>query len=150
MQAHLIHLFKYNEWATRETAHSIEKLVEDKKLASLLSHIIAAQELWLNRVLQKDIYVSPWTEYTIEKCVEASTSLTRKWINLLESCDDTKLRERIDYTNTKGKKHNNNIKDIAIHIINHSSYHRGQIAQLVREKGGSPAYTDYIHYQRTL
>jgi len=30
----------------------------------------------------------------------------------------------------------------------HSTYHRGQIASAVREAGGAPAYTDYIHAVR--
>lgn len=150
MQAHLIHMFKFNEWATREIARSVEKYFDDEKIKSLLSHIVAAEHLWLNRVLQNNIYISPWKIYSLQECVDESVKLTKKWINLLESCDEAKLRERIEYINSKGEKFSNNIKDIAIHIVNHSSYHRGQIAQVLKQRGGTPVLTDYIHYQRTL
>jgi uncharacterized damage-inducible protein DinB len=30
----------------------------------------------------------------------------------------------------------------------HGGYHRGQIAAAVREAGGEPAYTDFIHAVR--
>jgi len=48
----------------------------------------------------------------------------------------------------EGEKLANNIKDIVVHVINHSTYHRAQIALLVRQSGGEPAKTDYIVYQR--
>jgi uncharacterized damage-inducible protein DinB len=48
----------------------------------------------------------------------------------------------------KGEKFANTIKDIVVHVINHSTYHRAQIAQLVKQSGGEPAKTDYIVYQR--
>ena len=35
-------------------------------------------------------------------------------------------------------------------VINHSTYHRAQIAQKVKALGGKPAVTDYIVYQREL
>ena len=39
--------------------------------------------------------------------------------------------------------------DILSHVLRHSHYHRGQIASAVREAGGTPAYTDFIHAVRT-
>jgi uncharacterized damage-inducible protein DinB len=50
----------------------------------------------------------------------------------------------------KGEKFANTIKDIIVHVINHSKYHRAQIAQLISLSGGEPAKTDYIVYQREL
>jgi len=35
-----------------------------------------------------------------------------------------------------------------MHVITHNHYHRGQIAQVVREKGDEPVNTDYITYTR--
>ncbi|WP_209331385.1 DinB family protein [Lunatimonas salinarum] len=34
------------------------------------------------------------------------------------------------------------------HIVNHSTYHRGQIATLFRESGLQPVVTDYIMLKR--
>ena len=35
-----------------------------------------------------------------------------------------------------------------IHLVNHSSYHRAQIAMLLRQKGMEPINTDFITYDR--
>ena len=38
--------------------------------------------------------------------------------------------------------------DILTHVTMHGAYHRAQIAAAVRESGGEPAYTDFIHAAR--
>lgn len=146
---HFIHLFKYNDWATRETAESIQHLKKpEEKLKDLFSHIISAQNIWLNRTLGRDIVISPWQKITQEEWILKSTAVTSEWINLLESLRENDFERRIEYTNAKGEKFANTIKDIVVQVINHSTYHRAQIAQLVRQSGGEPAKTDYIIYQR--
>jgi len=39
--------------------------------------------------------------------------------------------------------------EMLLHVVNHGTYHRGQIAAKVRELGGKPVSTDYIYYTRT-
>ena len=146
-----IHLFKYNDWATRETANSIKGFEKkDERLGDLLSHIVLAQKLWLNRVLKREVVVKPWDKLPVQECVSQSTSITAEWVNLLESFTDKELDKRIEYTNTKGEKYINTIRDIVVQVINHSTYHRAQIAQKVKALGGNPAVTDYIVYQRQI
>lgn len=148
---HLIHLFKYNDWATKETANSVKAVEKmDERLEELLSHLVSAQKIWLNRVLERDIHVSPWDKYSVQKCISQSTTITAEWINLLESLKEKDFEKRIDYANTKGEKFSNTVKDIVIHVINHSTYHRAQIAQKVKVLGEKPATTDYIVYQRQV
>jgi len=149
LKSHFIHLLKYNDWATRESAKSLKGFEKkDEKLVELLSHIVSAQKVWLNRTLKRDVYANPWQKHNMEECISISTAQTSEWINLLESMGDIDLDKRIEYTNTKGEKFVNAIKDIVSHLINHATYHRGQIAQKVRALGGKPAATDYIVYQR--
>jgi uncharacterized damage-inducible protein DinB len=151
LKDHFNHLFKYNDWATRETARSVTGFEKkDEKLTELLSHIVSAQKIWLNRVLGRDIIINPWEKHTTQECSVQSTEITAEWINLLESLKDDNLERRIDYTNTKGEKFSNTVKDIVTHVLNHSTYHRAQIAQKVKALGGKPAVTDYIVYQRQL
>ena len=149
LKDYFIHLFKYNDWATRETANSIKGLEKkDERLGELLSHILSAQKLWLNRVLEREHIIKPWDKLPVQEGVSRSTSITANWVNLLESYNDKDLDKRIEYMNTKGEKYVNTIRDIVMQVINHSTYHRAQIAQKVKALGGKPAATDYIVYQR--
>jgi uncharacterized damage-inducible protein DinB len=149
LRDYFVHLFKYNDWATRQTAESIVSLKKkNNKSEELLSHIISAQKIWLNRILGRNTVIDPWHKLTQEDWIPQSIPITAEWINLLESFKENDFERRIEYTNTKGEKFFNTVKDIIVQVINHSTYHRAQIAQLVRQSGGEPAKTDYIIYQR--
>jgi uncharacterized damage-inducible protein DinB len=149
LKNYFIHLFKYNDWATRAAADSVKGLEnKDERLIELLSHIVSAQKLWLNRILGRDMHINPWEKITMQECVDQSTIVTGEWINMLESYTDDDLDTRIEYKNTKGETHINTVKDIVTQVLNHSTYHRAQIASLIRQAGGEPAKTDYIVYQR--
>lgn len=148
---HLTHLFKYNNWATERTAKSIletNNVLPDA--IKLLSHFISAQYIWLNRITGEKSEITPWDNFTVDDCISKSTYLTSKWINLLEGKDKSFLEKRVSYHNTKGEKFENSIKDICSHVINHSTYHRAQIAKMIKHSEGIPAVTDYIVYQREL
>lgn len=148
---HFIHLFKYNDWATERTAKSIEstqKIIPDA--IRLLSHIISSQYVWLGRITGEKNDLAIWDNFTIEECFKLSVEITSKWINLFEGKNNEFLEKRIQYKNSKGDDFENSLKDIITHILNHSTYHRAQIAQIVRRADGQPAVTDYIVYQREL
>jgi uncharacterized damage-inducible protein DinB len=34
------------------------------------------------------------------------------------------------------------------HVVNHSTYHRGQVAMLLRQSGAKPKFTDLIYFYR--
>lgn len=149
MKDHLIHLFKYDNWAMERTANSIITLEEIlPEAVRLLSHIISAQQIWLNRITGTQSNITPWDNHTTDESISKSVELTGKWINLLEGNEETFLEKRIQYQNSKGETFTNSIKDIATHVINHAAYHRAQIAQHVKRANGTPAVTDYIVYQR--
>jgi len=146
---HFVHLFKYNDWATREAARCIsEAMNNQQRVYDLLSHIVNSQTIWLNRILQRNMVIDPWENLVVDKCVELSVQITSEWINFLEGLEEAELEKRIKYKNNKGESWENTIGDIVAHIINHSSYHRAQIAQLMRQSGDQPPKTDYIAYKR--
>jgi len=149
MMDHLTHLFKYDNWATERTARSILNVNSIlPEAVKLLSHIVSAEDIWLNRITGEKSNTTPWDNFTIEECIKKSNELTSKWINLLEDKENTFLEKKIQYQNSKGEKFENSIKDITAHVINHATYHRAQIAQHVKRANGIPTVTDYIVYQR--
>lgn len=149
LRHHFVHLFKYNDWATRECAESIFKMrKKNDKAEEILSHIISAQQVWLNRVLEREVVTDPWEKLTEKEWIPKSTPLTAEWINFIEGLHENDFENRIEYTSTRGDHFTNTVKDIIVQVINHSTYHRAQIAFLVRQAGGEPAKTDYIFYQR--
>jgi uncharacterized damage-inducible protein DinB len=147
-----IDLFYYTIWANDAAFKSIVA-TEDihEQTVRLFSHITAASKVWLNRVQYKgDNPIEPWHLYPLEHLEVISRQISEDWINFLENSQEEKLNEAITYVSSKGDKFQNIVRDIVIQVVNHATYHRAQIAALVRASGGTPALTDYIFYKRDL
>ncbi len=115
----------------------------------LFSHILITQTSWLERNLGKpQTFKTSMQLLSIDECIKLSRQSTKDWISFIENLEEQKLSSVIKYKNSKGEDYQNHLSDIITHVINHSSYHRGQIALLVRNSGGIPAVTDYIAYCR--
>jgi uncharacterized damage-inducible protein DinB len=70
------------------------------------------------------------------------------WIEFIETADN--FERELKYTNYVNDYYENSIGDIMAHLVNHGTYHRGQVAVLLREKGYDPVNTDFITYDRVL
>jgi uncharacterized damage-inducible protein DinB len=66
----------------------------------------------------------------------------------LQTLENDDLARSVEYVNTKGHRFQNEVQDILFHIINHSTYHRGQVASLLASSGVQVPVTDFIAYKR--
>lgn len=146
MREHLRRLFDYDDWANRtEVDHlrGIEKA--PVRAINLLAHIIGTQWLWYARLRAESSPMMVWPSLTLDECASHLGELRKLWHSVLDSADFNKT---IEYTNSKGERWTSRVDDVLTHVILHGSYHRGQIAIVVRDGGEEPAYTDYIECTR--
>jgi uncharacterized damage-inducible protein DinB len=115
------------------------------KSASLYSHILDAHHIWNNRIAGRTPLFGVWESHSVSDFKEIDSANYNFSVLLLNTRE---LNEETHYSNTKGLKFTNSIRDIFFHIINHSTYHRGQIAAEFRKTGIEPLATDYIWYKR--
>lgn len=115
------------------------------KISVLTSHTLNAHHIWNHRILGALPTFSVWQELGLKQLKTINTENFEKSIHILHQIQ---LNENISYTNTKGQAYTNSVIDILFHIINHSTYHRGQLISLLKEKGLPPLITDYIFYKR--
>lgn len=148
MKDHFINLLDYNNWANQRAFISIaDTFGIDERAYELFSHIIAAQKIWLSRILKNgDNPISSWTKFDKKETQILLSSIHNDWMNYLSESDVEQFTEKINYKNSRGDEHTKKVADIITHVINHSTYHRGQIAIIVKACGGVPAVTDYIFY----
>ena len=139
-------LFTYDDWANREEVARLRGLSSPAAALRLLAHIIGAEWLWITRIRNESAKMAVWPELSLEQCAAEIDRLRSAWQKILQTVD----RElRIDYRNSKGESWSNTVDDILTHVAMHGTYHRGQIATIVRQGGDTPAYTDYIQAVRT-
>lgn len=116
-----------------------------EKAIKLYSHILNAHRIWNNRIEPRQKAFAVWEIHLIQHCKNIDKMNHEQSLLIL---DRFGLEETVSYTNTKGQAFNNSIRDMLFHVINHSTYHRGQIATDFRQNGLEPLITDYIFYKR--
>lgn len=138
-------LFIYDDWANREEVNRLREIGAPPPAGRLLSHIIGAEWLWLERLGWAHSKMAVWPELTIEQCASELDWLRNAWAVMLRDVD---RESSIEYRNSKGETWSSSVDDVLTHVAMHGAYHRGQIATVVRQGGRTPAYTDYIHAAR--
>jgi uncharacterized damage-inducible protein DinB len=138
--------FSYDEWANREVLNAIRSNGgATERSLQLMSHILAAERVWLDRLKQQPQSVPVWPEPNLEQCEAQAAELGGLWLEFLDLITAGDVSQSISYKNSKGEEWTNTIVDVLTHVILHSAYHRGQIASHMRTNGQTPAYTDFIH-----
>jgi uncharacterized damage-inducible protein DinB len=142
---HLRRLFSYDVWANREVLAALTTNGGPQRSIKLLSHIIAAEWVWLDRLEGRPQSIAVWPDLPLDECRSHIDRLDTLWNQYLDRVGSSELSSLISYKNSKGEPWNSAIEDVLVHVTTHSAYHRGQIAMDVRAAGLQPAYTDYIH-----
>ena len=150
MTEHFLRLLRYDDWATRETAASVERAGAraPEKARKVLAHIIGAHWVWYSRVREGGAKLAVWPDLSPAECVEHSRRLQTAWSEVLASLGEPGLTQPVDYKNSKGEPWSSTLDEILTHLAMHGAHHRGQVATLLRDSGNQPAYTDYIHAVR--
>lgn len=112
----------------------------------LMSHIINAHVIWLDRIEQKPFGLGVWDLHTWEKMRHLNEDCFSRTQRILTR---NKLTDRCFYHNSKQVAFENTIGEILFHVINHSTHHRGQLAMLIRQGGQAPPVSDYIFARRS-
>jgi uncharacterized damage-inducible protein DinB len=141
-------LFAFDRWANRELLRALRAAGAQPRALELTAHLIAAELLWLARIDGRTSSLPVWPQLTFEQCETHLAGLERSIDTLLSGLTAERLAQPIRYTNSKGERWTSTIEDILIHLVTHSTYHRGQIASVLRQAGHQPAYTDWIHGAR--
>lgn len=142
-------MLEHDGWANVAALTAIHEQPAPEKARLWLAHIIGAERLWLARLRQEPPTMPVWPDLDLETCAAELTDLQGEWMRFLGALDDDDLEDGLAYRNTKGEFWTSTVADILTHVVLHASYHRGQIASAIREAGGTPAYTDYIHAVRS-
>ena len=146
---YFLDLLIYDLWSNKNLAEffKVNSITEGKEL-ELFSHIFNAEIIWLKRVRGEKDFPGHMEIHSTEECDVLMNNVNNDWVDFINSIEEEKLLTIIEYKNIKGEQWKSAVREIITHMINHSSYHRGQIALLIRQKGMKPLATDYIGYSR--
>jgi uncharacterized damage-inducible protein DinB len=153
-------LFAYNAWANNRVFEALSKIGEDEytrdlksshgSLGETIVHMVAAEKIWLSRLVGKpeDSLMAPQDAPMLQSLKPIWEQVAAGMARFLAKLDDRSLQRDVEYTTTEGRKYSNSNEQILQHVVNHSSYHRGQIASMMRQVGAEPVNTDLIVFFR--
>src|SRR5687768_12642257 len=152
---HILELFAYHHWATDSlmtalAGASADQLDEPwggsfKTGRGLLRHVVGAEwiwcERWNGRSPRARDFDATWNAADFRREWEAVKAEQQSF---LEGLSRNQLLGDLTYLNLKGEKWTHQMSDILFHVVNHGTYHRGQLAQFLRDRELPPASTDYL------
>lgn len=123
-----------------------------RSMLGTLGHVYSAERVWLRRVqgepnAQIADFQSP---ADLPELREQWPAVHQGWIDWAAALPGNEWAQTATYHSSRGDRFQTPCWQIALHLVNHGSYHRGQIATMLRQSGLTPPGTDLIAFYRTL
>jgi uncharacterized damage-inducible protein DinB len=153
-------LYEYNAWANRRALEAATALSTEQFTRALgssfssvrdtLAHICAGEWVWLERFQGRSPAAFPdaqqfTTAAGLREHWHAQDAGLLAFVNGLTQDD---LNRVMEYKTFKFGVYRNPLWQSMQHVVNHGTYHRGQVPTLLRQLGAQPTLTDLMHYYR--
>ncbi len=151
-------LYNYNNWANQRTISSVTPLTQQMFLRSMgnsfgsvrdtLAHILGAEWIWLERWLGRSpkALLSASDFPTVQAIQQRWAAVRHDQSQYIQTLVPGRLQDEVSYINTRGERYVYTLWRQMVHVVNHSSYHRGQITTLLRQIGAEPVSKDLLVY----
>lgn len=149
---------EYSLWASMKVFEaaaklSPEELALDRQnsfggILSTLTHIFQADRTWMERFGGQPHarLVREGEVITMETLKEHWPQELQRLIEWVRAQDDARFEEKLYWRNIRGEDKEEKIYKILLHVVNHGSYHRGQVITMIKQAGGEVPSTDLVYY----
>jgi uncharacterized damage-inducible protein DinB len=153
-------LYDYNAWADHRTLDACKELSEDqltrdlgssfRSIRDTLVHIMLVEWLWLERWHGRSPSAyPPNSEFPHLDSIRARWSqIERDLLDYIASLTPEEVQRVVQHKTTAGVPQAAPLWQMLQHLVNHGTYHRGQIATMLRQLGAKPLATDLIFFYR--
>jgi uncharacterized damage-inducible protein DinB len=155
-------LFAYSKWANSLMFGAAGLLSPEEfgaaapssfpSVSATLAHLVFGEWAWLQRWLGRSPTAAPgWVSRRALRDLKIQLDEVEVERGaLLQRLTDADLDQPLTYQNLSGQAFTNRLGDLMRHVVNHSTYHRGQLATQLRQLGKTPPGTDLILFLRNV
>jgi uncharacterized damage-inducible protein DinB len=155
-------LLDYHYWARDRLLEAVDALTPEqytrdlgssfKSIRDTVAHIYAAERAWYQRWQGQ----SPTSLLSTDLFPDVA-AVRHQWLELearmrafVDGLGETGVKRVIDYTLLSGQGGASPMWQMLQHVVNHASYHRGQVTTMLRQMGAAPGKSmDLIAFHRS-
>jgi uncharacterized damage-inducible protein DinB len=153
-------LYPYNAWANQRTVDacatlSPEQFTRDlessfRSVRDTIVHVMVDEQVWLERwKLKWDGTYRKESEFPdLDSVRHAWRGIEPELLAFIGGVSYEDVRRIVPHKNAAGVDFRMPLWQLMQHLVNHATYHRGQITTLVRQAGGKPIATDLVRFYR--
>lgn len=156
MRDHILKLYDYHHWATDRILDALAPVSAEQldrqwggsfgTGRALLRHVVGVERLWCDRWNGNSPKALP--DYPAKS---AGDAFRAEWERIkgdqrrfLDGLTNDRLAADLSYVNMKGERWTYQLAEVLQHVVNHGTYHRGQLTHLLRDLGSTAPSTDYL------
>jgi uncharacterized damage-inducible protein DinB len=153
-------LYDYNAWANRRHLEAAGRLSTESflkpmgssfsSLRDTLAHIYGGEFVWLERFQGRSPSSLPDVAqfHDLPSLKEEWLKLEPRLLGFVSGLKPADLDRVMEYKTLKFGVYSNPLWQSMQHLVNHGTYHRGQVTTLLRQLGAEPVPTDLMHFYR--
>jgi uncharacterized damage-inducible protein DinB len=150
--------YRFNRWAMERTfdacaAVDPELLDRDTgssfpSIAETLRHIHQSEWVWLRRWHGTSPLELPegWETLPLPGIRREWEAVDDERADFLEGLAESDLDRKLDYSSFAGEPRRHRLWQLLRHVVNHTSYHRGQVVAMLRQAGAEGVATDMVRF----
>lgn len=156
-------LYDYNYWANRRILRAAEGLTTEQFVAphdlswgsirDVLVHTMGAEWIWRMRCQEHrspSSLLDPQEFPTLAALQARWTEEEAAMRTYLASLDEAALSQPLAYVSTAGRPFSGTLWHILMHVVNHGTQHRAEVAHVLTQLGRSPGDIDMILFAREI
>lgn len=143
-------LINYTYWARDRVLNAADAVTDEQfitvvtssfgSLRDTLVHVLSAESIWLSR-WKGEVRSGMLSAADFPNCAAVRNAWQeeeRRMRSFFETVNDEGLAKVIDYRALNGQPFSSPLFQMLQHVVNHGSYHRGQVTTLLRQHGAAP------------
>lgn len=153
-------LYDYNAWANHRELDAAAQLSQEQFTRQLgssfssvrdtLAHICGAEWIWLERFEGRSPASIPDLAaiQTVDELRAHWAAQEARLLAYIRGLTQADLDRVLEYKTINFGVYKNPLWQSLQHVVNHGTYHRGQITTMLRQLGAKPILTDLMHFYR--
>lgn len=159
----LLKLLRYKAWANGVTFATVAALPEGEALKPrrtrfgnilhTLNHIWVVEDIFKHHVEERQHSYGARntdTPFPLVDLVASFRAMDNWWIDRVAAASEDDLDETIEFQFVGGGDGAMTLAEIVLHLVNHATYHRGFVGDMLYQAGVTPAATDFPVYLRDV